>query len=344
MSEEFKPVFTDEDIAVSEVVQPVNKISTRTRKIITWSALIIVFVKVIEMFIGPFIQSVSIFISIALLIVGDIILIGLAYGFFLFYREEKNKNLLYSSILVLLGGIINIPSYIIVGLTEAQIILTSDTDTLAINILSIISLVSLLAAFVLMKQALDGFRLERRNVFKGQLSLPLGFFLQLIYVIMYMIVPLDTIQYIDSEGNLAILDEFTTFNNVAYYIGLAAVVMIVWGFWYLRRAYVILDKLPEGFFEKQEAQRSAFSQQRAQQRAQRGQKPQKPAQSMLGLGRQRPILPSERKEDEIDYKTTIIPPDDFKGKKMFCVKCGLELEHDAVFCSNCGETNPYIKR
>ncbi len=163
---------------------------------------------------------------------------------------------------------------------------------------------------------------------------------------MYMIVPIDTIQYIDSEGNLAILDEFKTFNNVAYYIGLAAVVMIVWGFWYLRRAYTILDKLPEGFWEKQEARRSAFTQQRAQrgQRGQRGKTSQKPAQSMLGLGRQRPILPSERKEDEIDYKTTIIPPDDFKGKKMFCVKCGLELEHDAVYCSNCGETNPYIKR
>ncbi|MCK4897019.1 MAG: zinc ribbon domain-containing protein, partial [Candidatus Heimdallarchaeota archaeon] len=149
-----------------------------------------------------------------------------------------------------------------------------------------------------------------------------------------------------SEGNLAILEEFQTFNNIAYYIGLAAVVMIVWGFWYLRRAYTILDKLPEGFWEKQEARRSAFTQQRAQrgQRGQRGQTSQKPAQSMLGLGRQRPILPSERKEDEIDYKTTIIPPDDFKGKKMFCVKCGLELEHDAVYCSNCGETNPYIKR
>ncbi|MHA1201011.1 MAG: zinc ribbon domain-containing protein [Candidatus Heimdallarchaeaceae archaeon] len=343
MSEEIKPQFMDEEFAVAEIFDSGKRISHRTRKIITWSALIVVLAKVIEMFIGPFIQGVSLILSISLLIVGDLVLIGLAVGFFLFYKEEKNRYLLYSSILVLLGGIINIPSYIIIGLTEAQIILTSDTETLVINILSIISLVSLLAAFVLMKQTLDGFRKEKRNIFKGQLSLPLGYFLQLIYVSMYMIVPLDTITYIDSEGNSAILEEFRTFNNVAYYIGLAAIVMIVWGFWYLRRAYVILDKLPEGFFEKQEAQKSAFAQQRAQ-RSQRFKGSQKPAQSMLGLGRQRPILPSERKEDEIDYKPTIIPPEEFRGKKMFCVKCGLELEHDAVYCANCGEPNPYIKR
>ena len=77
--------------------------------------------------------------------------------------------MLYSSILVLAGKIINIPCYIIVGLTEAQIILTSDNDKLVVNILSVISLVSLLAAFILMKQALDGFRLEKRNIFKGQM-------------------------------------------------------------------------------------------------------------------------------------------------------------------------------
>ncbi len=340
MSEEIKPQFMDDDIAVAEVVDSGNKISHRTRKIITWSALIVVFVKVIEMFIGPFIQSVSLFLSISLFIVGDLVLIGLATGFYLFYKEEKNSYLLYSSILVLIGGIINIPSYIIIGLKEAQIILTSETDTLVINILSIISLVSLLAAFVLMKQTLDGFRKEKRNILKGQVSLPLGYLLKLVYVVMYMIIPLKDIQYIDSEGNLAILEEFRTFNNVAYYIGLAAVVMVLWGFWYLRRAYSILDKLPEGFFEKQEARQAAITQQRAQ----RSQKSQRTAQSKLGLGRQRPIPPSQRKEDEIDYKTTIIPPEEFKGKKMFCVKCGLELEHDAIFCSNCGETNPYINR
>ncbi len=122
---------------MTEVVDSGKKISHRTRKIITWSALIIVFVKVIEIFIGPFIQSVSLLLSISLLIVGDLVLISLASGFFLFYKEEKNSYLLFSSILVLLGGIINIPSHIIASLTEAQIILTSDTDTLIINILSI---------------------------------------------------------------------------------------------------------------------------------------------------------------------------------------------------------------
>lgn len=342
MSEEFKPIFTDEDITATEVVEPVNKISPKTRKIITWSALIIVLIRVIAQFVLPFFQSSSTvtFLTIALLILGDLALIGLAAGFFQFYKEEKNRYLLYSSILVLLGGITNILGYIIVGLAEAQIILTSETDTLVINILSIISLVSLLAAFVFMKQTLDGFRREKRNIFKGQLSLVIGYILQIVYVVMYMIVPIDTITYIDSEGFPAILEEYKVFNNIAIYIGLATFVFLVWGFWYLRRAYVILDKLPEGFFERQEAQRSAMTQQRAQ----RGQKPQKPAQSMLGLGRQRPILPTERKEDEIDYKHTIIPPTEFKGKKMFCVKCGLELEHDAVYCSNCGETNPYIKR
>ena len=343
MSEEIKPQFMDEEFAVAEIVDSGKKISHRTRKIVTWSALLIVIIKAVAMFIGPYIQSISILLSIALLTVSDLVLLGLATGFFLFYKEEKNIYLLYSSILVFFGGIINIPGYIIGGLTETQIILISETNILIINILSIISLVSLCAAFVFMKQTLDGFRKEKRNIFKGQLSLPLGYFLHVVYVVMYTIVPLDSISYIDSEGKIAILEEFVTFYNVARYMDLAAVVMVVWGFWYLRRAYVILDKLPEGFFEKQEAQKSAFAQQRAQ-RSQRSQRPQKPAQTMLGLGRQRPIPPSERKEDEIDYKSTIIPLEEFRGKKMFCVKCGLELEHDAVYCANCGEPNPYIKR
>ncbi|MBY8999766.1 MAG: zinc ribbon domain-containing protein [Candidatus Heimdallarchaeota archaeon] len=337
MSEDIKLQFTDEDIAVTEIVEPSKKISIRTRKVITWSALIIVFLKVIGMFIGPFIQGTSLAAAIALLVLTDLSLIGLATGFYLFFKEENNIYLLYSSILIFFSCIINITGIIIAGLTEANIIIDSDTNTLIINISSIISLVSLLTAFILMKLTLDGFRKEKRNIFKGQLSLPLGYLLHLVVFVMYMIVPRESITYIDADGNLAILAEFKTFDNVAYYIGLAAVVMVVWGFWYLRRAYVILDKLPEGFFEKTEARQAAMAQQKSQQRT------QKPAQTMLGLGRQRPIPPAQRTEEEIDYKPTIIPLKDFKGKKMFCVKCGLELEHDAVFCANCGEPNPYIK-
>ena len=50
MSEDIKLQFTTEDIAVTEEVRSVRKISNRTRSIITWSTLIIVIAKGIEMF------------------------------------------------------------------------------------------------------------------------------------------------------------------------------------------------------------------------------------------------------------------------------------------------------
>ena len=84
MTEEIKPQFMDEEIAVAEVVQPVAKISTRTRKIITWSALIIVILKVIEMFAG----QINYVISLVLLIAASATLVGLAAGFYLFFKEE----------------------------------------------------------------------------------------------------------------------------------------------------------------------------------------------------------------------------------------------------------------
>ena len=338
MSEEIKLQFTTEDIAVAEVVKSVKKISNETRKVITWTALIIVITKGIEMFFNTDV-NISIY-SVALYIVSNIVIIGLAVGFFLFYREEKNIYLLFSSILVFIGGLISLPGNIIDGLIVTNIILTSDSNELTSDILTVVSYVSLLAGFILMKMVLDGFRQEKRNIFKGQLSLPIGYALLLVRFVMYMIVPLDSVTHIDVNGRRVPNEGSEAFVNTAYFMGIAAVVMVIMGFWYLRRAYGILDKLPEGFFEKQEARKAAMTQQRAQ----RSQRSKKPAQTMLGLGRQRPIAPSQRKEDEIDYKNTIIPPEEFKGKKMFCVKCGLELEHDAVFCSNCGETNPYIKR
>ncbi len=335
MSKEIKLQFTGEDIAVAEVVQSEKKISNRTRKIITWTTLIIVIAKGIEMFFNTD-ADISLY-SVALYIVSNIVIIGLAVGFFLFYREEKNIYLLFSSILVFIGGLISLPGHIIDGLTVTNIILTSDSNELTSDILTIVSYVSLLAGFIFMKMVLDGFRQEKRNIFKGQLSLPIGYALLLVRFVMYMVVPLDSVTHIDVNGRRVPNEGSEAFVNTAYFMGIAAVVMVIMGFWYLRRAYGILDKLPEGFFEKQEARKAAMTQQRAQ-------RTQKPAQTMLGLSRQRPIAPSQRKEDEIDYKSTIIPPEELKGKKMFCVKCGLELEHDAVFCSNCGETNPYITR
>ena len=98
------------------------------------------------------------------------------------------------------------------------------------------------------------------------------------------------------------------------------------------KKYGVLDKLPEDFFEKAEAMKTMRAQQRA------------PTRTMLGLGRDRPIPPAQKTDDEIKYESTVIPQEVSKDKKMFCVKCGLELEHDAVFCANCGEPNPYIKK
>ncbi len=339
MSEDIKLQFTTEDIAVTEEVRFVKKISNRTRSVITWTTLIIVIAKGIEMFFSTDL-GINLY-AVILYIVTNIFLIGLAAGFFLFYREEKNIYLLISSILVFIGGLINLPGNIIDGLTVSGIILTSDTNALTSDILTIVSYVSLLAGFIFMKMTLDGFRQEKRNIFKGQLSLPLGYALLLVRFVMFMIVPYEqmlTTVIIEGQEVLQVLDEYRAYSTTATFIGYGAVVMVVMGYWYLRRAYNILDKLPEGFFEKQEARKAAMTQQRQTMRS------QKPEKSMLGLGRQRPIVPAQRKEDEIDYKPTIIPPEEFKGKKMFCVKCGLELEHDAVFCSNCGETNPYITR
>ena len=331
MTEEIKPEFINEDIATTEVVID-KKISNTTRKNITWATLVYVFIQLIQMFLGALIQQGEAIVTISFLTVGSLVLVWLGASFFLFYREERERFLLISSILVILGGVSDIPYYIIAGLDEYGTIALTESSKLGLNILSIFSTASLLAAFILMKLVLDNFRKQKRNIFRGQLSLPLGYLLHTIYLIMYTIIPLDSITYINAEGQEAILPEFTAFFNTAYFIELGATVMIVFGFWYLRRAYLILDKLPEDFFEKAEAMKTMRAQQRA------------PTRTMLGLGRDRPIPPAQKTDDEIKYESTVIPQEVSKDKKMFCVKCGLELEHDAVFCANCGEPNPYIKK
>ena len=69
-----------------------------------------------------------------------------------------------------------------------------------------------------------------------------------------------------------------------------------------------------------------------------------PRQNRQVPGDSSQLIPPTAVEGETDTLQTEFSTDPTTRKKMFCVKCGLELEDDAVFCGNCGETNPYLKK
>ncbi|MHA1954864.1 MAG: zinc ribbon domain-containing protein [Candidatus Heimdallarchaeaceae archaeon] len=333
-------------------------ISDTTRKRITLAALISVLSILAGMF-AVFLQTGDRLTVIALLLLGlNIVLNGalvwLGVSLYFFHKEETSgiveigstviieqetqkdnkwkQPLFQSSLFILVGGAIAIPIQVIIGLIFLDVFTLSNPN-LIMNIISLLPAIFLLAGFVQLKRELDIYAAKKRNIYKGQTSLPIGYLMVILYLVLITIFPLDSILIETAEG-FALKEGYEIVYYIMSFLEIGQDVMFVLGFWYLRRVFTVLDKVPEEYFERRQ-QIIEQTQARRQQGFGGG-----IFRGSRTLGTVLPQTPT--KEEPIGEDTEFVEDPDVK--KMFCVKCGLELEDDAVFCANCGEENPYLKR
>ena len=319
-------------------LQPETGIKNTTRKHITNASLIYVLKMMVSMFIyllgsGPAI----VYIDIALNLLQSLALIWLAYGLFLFHKEEENKIIFFTSLIVGLAAIVLLVSKILAIFYSIGVLVSPDPlRQLPVNITFIVSAGAFTFGFYQLKKAVDSYAIQRRNIYKGQLSLPIGFALLFIYLTVETIIPQETYAYYVAE-ELVIVEGYQILLWVQYFFSMGNLVMIVLGFWYLRRAFATLDKIPEELFQRIEEAKA----QRAEARQQGGGMFGRKGGLFGGLAPPPPVKPVSKTQEPIEE---ILIEDPTLPKKMFCVKCGLELDDDAAFCGDCGETNPYLKK
>ena len=118
------------------------------------------------------------------------------------------------------------------------------------------------------------------------------------------------------------------------------VVVIVLGFWYLRRAFLVLDKIPDEVFQQMQERKQALAEQRQAGGAGGGLFGRRSRGLFGGFTPPQTQAPQQKTEPIED----LLIEEDTVKKKMFCVKCGLELDADSAFCADCGEENPYLKK
>ncbi len=319
-------------------LQPETGIKNTTRKHITNSSLIYVLTMMISMFIyllgsGPAI----VYVAVALNLLQSIALIWLAYGLYLFHKEEENKIIFFTSLIVASAAIVLLVSKILDIFYLVGVLVSSDPfRRLPVDITFIVSAAAFIFGFYLLKKAVDGYVIQRRNIYRGQLSLPIGFALLFFNFTVEAIIPQETYAYYVAE-ELVIVEGYQTLLWVQYFFSMGSLVMVVLGFWYLRRSFSTLDKIPEELFQRIEEAKA----QRAEARQQGGGMLGRRGGLFGGLAPPPPVKPVSKTQEPIEE---ILIEDPALPKKMFCVKCGLELDDDAAFCGDCGETNPYLKK
>lgn len=305
-------------------------ISDTSRKHISNSALSIVLLLMVGMFVVFFTFANRFLIILIIDLLAQIAIIWLCYGLYLFYKDEQKKNILYSTIAIFLAAVIGLAFSVFGGFINLQILQVSATTSLIIQGVSSISLLGFIGGFFLLRRVLDGFVNEKRNIFRGQLSLPLGYLFNLVYIVLISIIPLNQILIETAEG-LEIADGYQIYYYILNFLDMGRLILVVLGFWYLRRALLALDKIPPELIERarQRVRRSAFG---------------FPRSNRQSSGDSSQLIPPTAVDGETETTQADVLADPSIRKKMFCVKCGLELEDDAVFCGNCGETNPYLNK
>ncbi len=305
-------------------------ISEPTRKHITNASLFAVLSKMVSMAVAFFqTGSALVYINLVFGVLFYLSVIWIGYGLWLFYKDENNIKLQYVSLLVAIGGILAIPIEIVNLLVKTEIITTNNTGTILSMISKSLPAIGLLVGFIILKSILDSFVPARRNIFKGQLSLPIGFAMTAIYVIVLTIVPLETM-VIEVDGQNQIKSEYLYLYYFVSFLEMGMIVMVVLGFWYLRKTFLMLDKVPKEYFERKK-QVEEYPAQRSY-----------PGTFTRFSRTRSPIVPPSAAKSEPEIIDTTSSSEVISKKKMFCVKCGLELEEDAAFCANCGEKNPYL--
>lgn len=315
-------------------------ISDSARKNIAFSSMIYIGLIFILSFVNSFSENGNFYMDLLSIIVLDLTLLWLGYGIYIFSKDEKSKRMRRSAIFIISGAAINLVTSFL-GILDQYKLITLNTTLYYLNgSVQAVTFGLFVIAFYILRDIMNQFVKARRNVFAGQTSLPLGFFFYFIYAIMVLIKnPYDFI-YTTDEGKLAFVPGTEAYVATVFFTQIIFSIMVIIGFWNLRRAILVLDKIPKELFELVD-------------------KRKQPIYS--------PIMPPSMNNTQDISKLDIeLPPTSESGitgspssegvptqmpasiasspkkQKKFCIKCGLELEDDAQYCPHCGAKNPYI--
>ncbi|MHA1198429.1 MAG: zinc ribbon domain-containing protein [Candidatus Heimdallarchaeaceae archaeon] len=312
-------------------------ISNKTRKSITNSALIYVLVMMVSMFIVFLnVGDLIIYLQVGFEIIKVGAIVWLAFGFLNFYKEERNKIILIVAILIFVASQISLVVQTMYILYATGAIELTRMSLLPTNLIEIIATICLTVGFYQLKLSVDTYATEKRNIYKGQMSLPMGFGFLAISLIINTIIPAETyIDYAD-PANPIVAQGYDILLWVNYFLDMGSLILMVLGFWYLRRAFTVLDKIPDELFQQIQERKEA-----AAQRPAGGGIFGRRSGGLFGGFTPPPVQPQPKKIDPIE---DLLVDEESAKKKMFCVKCGLELDEDSAFCAECGEVNPYLKK
>ncbi|MHA1828524.1 MAG: zinc ribbon domain-containing protein [Candidatus Heimdallarchaeaceae archaeon] len=316
-------------------------ISDSARKNIALSSMVYIGLIFILSFVNSFSENGSFYMDLLSIIVLDLTLLWLGYGIYIFSKDEKSKTMLKSAIFIMSGAGINIitsfigilDQYRLVPLNTALYYLNGSIQALTFGLFVV--------AFYLLRDIMNQFVRQQRNVFGGQTSLPLGFFFYFIYAIMVLVKnPYDFI-YTTDEGKLAFVPGTEAYVATVFFTQIIFSIMVIIGFWNLRRAILILDKIPKELFE--------IVSQRKQPMYSPIMPPSMTYTNNQDISKLDTELPPTSDSQVISAPTSLAPIQTTatttstpKKQKKFCIKCGLELEDDAQYCPHCGAKNPYI--
>ena len=299
-------------------------ISEITRKNINYSALSLVLIVLLSMFISFFqAANMSTIVNLMVKVLIPLLIIWLSYSLYTFAKEENNKEMNVVSILIFVGAIFHLIYNIISLLFGFKVLTLVRYLELIVYSSNLIGAVFFIIGFFKLKKIQDDFVLKQRSIFKGQITLVLAYIFLAVETIMLMIIPANVLLTATGEVN----PDYKTYYFVLYFVDIFYDVSFVLGYWNIRKNFVVLDKIPKEYFEKKQAQEAYRDIYQPRYLI----ADQKPIDENLGTG--------ETKDDSIIDTTS--EKVDVKKKKKFCTKCGLELEDDAVFCPNCGERNYY---
>ena len=303
-------------------------ITANARKHITLSTLVYVALIILQTFVEAFVSYKIIIVHILPDFFAQIALIWIGVGFFIFNREEKRSSTNHLVLFLATYGIIS-SSLILLSYFDYKFNFLSDKITLVLQIIYVVSSSFLIYCSIIIQDITEQHVKNKRNIIQLTWSFSIGFVLLFVYNLLNVIFP--PMKYIASSTSENAITFFVLSPPKIYYIvgtlnqdfkaiffilsliEVSYLVLIVLGFWKLRKIFLLLDNIPPELIDR------------------------------LITRKEEQVFVLESLEEKEQHSSSFITEQQDKAvkKKMFCIKCGVELDPDALFCEECGERNPY---
>ncbi|UJG41710.1 MAG: zinc ribbon domain-containing protein [Candidatus Heimdallarchaeum aukensis] len=303
-------------------------ITLNARKHITLSTFVYVAIIILQTFVEAFVSYKIIFIHVLPDFLSQIALIWVGVGFFLFNKEEKKVSINQLVVFLAIYGIIS-SSLILLSYIDFKFNFLSDKMVLALQIVYVVNSSFLIYCSIIIQDITEQHVKNKRNIIQLTWSFTIGFVLLFIYNLLNVIFP--PMKYVinsTSENAISFFilsppkiyylvgtlnQDFKTIFFVLSIVEVSYLVFIVIGIWKLRKIFLLLDNIPPELINK------------------------------LLTRKEEPSFVLESLEEKKLYPPSLTTEQQDKAvkKKMFCIKCGVELDPDALFCEECGERNPY---